>query len=225
MKVFCLGLPRTGPELIWQMASRGWKSSDTIQAAEYCESIMSGEPKRVERFLERRQFLGIEVDCSHLHGYALETILKMHPSAKFILTTRECYGWLNHFIEYCKKCPDYLNIFWHWLYSTPGDYHPEELILKHHGMHKVDSYISEWANYHDRVINLIPPHRLLIIKWVDLNSSLGKIANFLNIKEDSLRLCHDEQLRTCSLFNKVNTTYVREKIRSLSMDVGRRIGY
>ena len=106
-------------------------------------------------FVRRRNHaLQLDVDISHMNVYLLKILVQEFKQAKFLLTLRDCYGWLDSFINFCLRS----NLQEPWLQfralrfgSKDLEYDEHELLLKQHGLYPLKGYLSYW-NYHQRTV-------------------------------------------------------------------------
>ena len=87
-------------------------------------------------FAERSHRLWLECDVSHLHGYFAKEIAEAIPEAKFILTLRDPYSWLDSAFNQTLKQP--ANSHWQNLRAQlqgplPDIYPEQETVLKEYG--------------------------------------------------------------------------------------------
>lgn len=111
------------------------------------------------------------------------------PQAKFILTIRNCYSWLESFLNYTlsRRLPLYWQKFGEFRYGSDSfDYAPEEKILADHQMRPLAQLLSRWATHQRQVLKRVPSDRLLIIRTHELDRSIPRLAEFLNIAPKTL---------------------------------------
>ncbi len=135
-------------------------------------------------FIERSHRLWLECDVSHLHGYCVQEISEALPDAKFILTLREPYSWLDSSFNQTLKVP--LNSHWAGLRKQvhgplPESYPAPEAVLQQHGLYPIASLLNRWADRIEQVTKIVPPERLLIVKTKELKASTECIAEFCGI--------------------------------------------
>lgn len=169
---------------------------------------------------ERDQRLCLDVDSSQLNFFLLDHLLEAFPDAVFILTIRDCYSWLNSFIndslrrstskawvtfrEYRFR-PD--------LFSHP----PEEEALKRRGLYTLDGYLSYWARHNSRVLATVPKNRLLIVRTSEITKRAHDIAAFAGIPKESVRVQESHSFRNPENFNvlrEVDESHLEGKVRA-----------
>ena len=111
--------------------------------------------------------------------------------AKFLLTLRDCYGWLDSFINFCLRS----NLQEPWLQfralrfgSKNIDYDEHELLLKQHGLYPLKGYLSYWNNHQRAVFDRVPKERLMVVKTNDISASAYRIAKFAGFAESCVKI-------------------------------------
>lgn len=215
------------------MFSQHYRSAHEPEASLMLAKILGlieGKNKRdsLIRYLRHRdRRLALEMDSSYLNYLLMDVILHEYPDAKFILTLRDCYSWLDSLLNH--HFPVYSALgnqsrFHHRKWTRLHDYlfrsqdyqhSPEEQILLAHHLYTVDGYFSYWAKHNRRVIATIPAHRLLVVRTQDIQTSLPKIADFLGIPAESLPRQTRENTRDPSqklnLLSQINQAFLAEK--------------
>jgi len=189
-QVYGIGSPKTGTHSLVSMFSRHFR---TLHEAEVREEIgllsrhlrgecTSGEIQRW--FIERDQRLWLDCDVSHLHGYFADDIARALPEAKFILTIREPYSWLDSAFNQTLGRPP--NALWEGIRRQVNGAYPEtfpeqENTLQALGLYPIGHLLNRWAERIDHVTRAIPAERLLIIKTGELKQSANAIADFCGL--------------------------------------------
>ena len=139
--------------------------------------------------LERDRRLWLEVDSSHLNFFLLDPLLELFANAKFILTIRNPYAWLDSLINMQLG----FGRFQKWIELHNLRFRPDlhthaerEAPLKEKGLYTLDGYLAYWARHNRAVIETVPQDRLLIIRTDKLVESLAEIAKFAGVSRSSL---------------------------------------
>ena len=103
---------------------------------------------------------------------------KEFPDAKFILTVRDCYSWVNSAINQLLNNPATRPHWVEWRNSIFGDlgacvYSEQESILRDNMIWNLDSLFSAWAEHYNVVLESVPENRILVVKTFELQESGG----------------------------------------------------
>jgi hypothetical protein len=145
--------------------------------------------------------LWLEMNSSQLNFFLLPALLECFPEAKFILTIRNPYDWLDSFInhqlsrpleeEFDRDTARRWRKYRQMRFQREMDqHHPEDKKLLEKGLFTLDGYLSYWARHNHRALSVIPPLRLLVVRTQDISQSPEKIAEFLGIPSSSLDTGH-----------------------------------
>ena len=146
-----------------------------------------------KKIMKRDKKLRLEVDVSHALGYAIDSLIECFPEAKYILTVREPYSWLdsiiNQHLNYNNPKYDEFRLLrniYHAKYST--SFSREEKILLSKGLFSLDGYLKYWRFHNLQVLEKIPSENLMVVDISSLSSdkSMNKIAEFIEIPSQSL---------------------------------------
>ena len=165
---------------------------------------------------DRRMML--ELDSSSLNYWILNTLVKEFDNAKFILTIRDCYSWLDSFLNHLLTYPASKN----WmrlreLRFNPDKHHHDnqEQILLKYGLYTIEAYLSYWTKHNKDVLEIVPEDRLLIIRTQDISFEIDKIADFLDIPADKLDISKSHSFKgkkKYNLLNKIDKVFIEEKV-------------
>jgi len=144
---------------------------------------------RVAFLTSRDRALQLEIDVSQLNYFFLAELVASFPDARFILTIRDCYSWLDSLINHqlgrdasddWKRLRD---LRFGRDYST---YAAEECLLAETGLYTLDGYFSYWAMHNRNVLALVPLERLLVIRLNELSQSFPALARFVGVPVETL---------------------------------------
>ncbi|HEX4793525.1 MAG TPA: sulfotransferase [Humisphaera sp.] len=143
---------------------------------------------QADRFIrDRDKHLKLEMDSSQLHCPFLDVMVRLFPEARFILTIRDCYGFLNSVIDHQLARP--VSKSWqrlrHLRFSGFG-YSPHEKALAERGLFTIDGYLSYWFRHNQMALSHVPDDRLLIVKTKQISADIDKIAAFLGVSPQTL---------------------------------------
>jgi hypothetical protein len=136
------------------------------------------------------------LESSNLLSFFVESLVDEFPEAKFILTIRDCYSWLDSCLNHqlnARRSEDMA--FW-WRYrdfcfrSEAFQHAAQETFLAQHHFYTLDGYLSYWQRINEKILATIPPEKLLIVQTVEIGQSLDKITQFLHIPIQTLNRSH-----------------------------------
>jgi hypothetical protein len=197
--LICIGAAKTGTHTIAQMFDSRIKSSHEACAGEIISLVASQASAKDQRLelvdlIKKRDQTGrAEVDSSQLNIYLVDIFLSEYPGAKFVLTIRDCYTWLNSFINHSLRFPKTAPVwkrFRDFRFRSDHLVHPiQEAALKERGLYTLEGYLSYWTFHNLTALNKIPQDRLLIIKTNEISRRAQDIADFAGLPLDYIR--HD----------------------------------
>lgn len=197
---FSVGVPRSGTHSIGGLFAnyRAVHEPEAETVIELMVRQATGQDRLsdgqlVQSFQRRDKYLWLEMEASNPIGYFTGTLVKAFPEARFILTIRDCYSWLDSYLNQQSGQPIYtgVNDFWDDMrrvyYSVGDDQHAAgEQVLAERGLYTLDGYLTFWQRRNQMVLEQVPADRLLVIRTTELGESLGKIGRFLSVPADSL---------------------------------------
>lgn len=145
----------------------------------------------VEYLRERDSRSHLEADCSQINAFFLNEFQKLHATAKFILTIREPISWLNSFVNqsiYRGSSPE-----WDWFREVqfgPRVFPKEESRLSEISLYPISGYLRYWRRHNETVISTVPHEKLLVVPLHLLSTSIDKIADFIGIDPNTLKIVH-----------------------------------
>lgn len=232
-RAYCIGAPKTGTTSIASIFSQSHRSAHEPEASLILEKILLYISRNLDRkgltqyIKHRDNRLRLEMDSSHLNYLIIDILLNEFEDAKFILTIRDCYSWLNsllnhHYPIYHKygKTKRFINSKWtrYYNYIYKGNYFkhaPQEAILQQNNLYTLDGYFSYWATHNRDVISQIPSDRLIITTTSSIDQNLPKIEQFLGLPQGSLPLNIKENRRDLAnqinLLTQIDKDFIEEK--------------
>jgi Sulfotransferase domain len=179
----------------------------------------AADQARLGEFITARDGrLRLELECSHPLFHLLDALLAAFDDAKFILTIRDCYSWLdsqmNNQLAYIEG--RHWRSFGEFKYRGETARHPkEEEILSRFGLYTLDGYLAAWASHNNKVLNTVPRERLLVIRTQDIAKDMTAIADFLGVPPshlDSARAYSFKGEKKFHLLSKLDEQYLEEKV-------------
>lgn len=189
MHVFSVGTGKSGTTSIGAMFADTARSDHEPDARRLLRAILRYRDEKLtakqwERFvLIRDRELWLEVDSSQLNCYLLSVLVPAFPSARFILTIRDCYAWLDSQINH-QLSEEKLPQLWAQLrdvhFRANELTHPDqEKPLKDRGLFTLDGYFSHWAQHNQTVLDTVPPDRLLVVRTNEISAQADAISQFV----------------------------------------------
>jgi len=223
-QVFAVGSAKTGTHSLVAMFEKNFRSRHEAEVNREMELFVRkfrGECNSEELgrwFAERSHRLWLECDVSHLHGYFASEIAQALPDAKFILTLRDPYSWLDSAFNQTLGRPlntPWTNIRRQIFGPLPDTYPEQEMVLRQRGMYPISDHLNRWADRIEQVTQSIPPERLLIIKTSELKKNAARIAEFCEIEPRLLSAERAHQFpaaRKAGLLDSIDREYVNALI-------------
>jgi hypothetical protein len=137
--------------------------------------------------------LRLEFESSHPMATFAPFLVEAFPEAKFVVTIRDCYSWLDSMIDQHlssfsdPNLPEYwtrLNELYHGSRGTAaasGEGHLRSL-----GLYSLEGYLAYWGDHYARVFQAIPPDRLLTVRTDRMSREVDLIAEFAGIEPETL---------------------------------------
>lgn len=194
-QAFGVGMAKSGTNSIAGIFTRQYRVDHEPEGELMIRKIMAHRnghlsQNQITRFLRKRdRRLWLEFDSSVLNFFVLSILIEEFPEAKFILTIRDCYSWLDSIINH--QLGRELPRFWipflsFWFRPDKFRHSPQERAFAEQGLYPLDCYLTRWAEHNWQVIDTVPESRLLIIRTDEIVKQIPVIANFLGIPAESL---------------------------------------
>ena len=145
--------------------------------------------RELSRWLRGRDaVLWLECEAFHATAWNIlpDLLTKAFPDARFILTVRDCYSWLDSVINQhlnIKVSPPFqqLRNLYH---ADPVQREVAALEVK--GLYSLQGYLSYWARHNDFVLNAVPSDKLLVdVPTRGLSEHTDDIASFVGVDHSS----------------------------------------
>jgi hypothetical protein len=204
-QVFCVGTAKSGTHSIASMFSRNVRKGHEKEALEFIDAFFRWREGRMtereyrEWLVARDRELALEIDSSWFHGLIVDLLASEFPNARFVLTIRDCYSWLNSEFKRVLHTPSQqpqrvkMRAF---VYNGAATTHaPEERVLKDAGLYPVDNYLSRWAAHNEKVLATVPRERLLIVRTEQIRARANEIADFAGLPRCALQMERTHEYR------------------------------
>jgi hypothetical protein len=146
-----------------------------------------------ERVLRRRdRLLRLEMESSSLAGILIEPLSKACPHKKFVLTIRDVYSWCDSWIDHNINDPPSSSSPWGALDRIRlrvDEVEPTrfDAPLTERGLPPLGCYFRLWADHNARVLDALPPTRLLVVETSQILAKTAELAAWAEVPPETLR--------------------------------------
>lgn len=223
--LFGAGPPKSGTHSVAAIFGETYRAKHEPMRARTLETIMAeafgwiSRAKADALWLDMQKNANLEVNSSHHNVHFIDAIVNKLPESKVVLTFRDAYDWTDSHIDHDMNRIAEMRLTALRDYRFGATYYqhtPEQQILKEHGTYTLQGYLAFWAWTYQRVIDTVPPERLLIVKLKDLKKKTRELADFAGVEEASLNQQKSHQfvgLGRSFLLSKMPEDYVEEQVR------------
>jgi len=198
-KAYVVGLVKTGTVSLAGIFGNYWADHefnqwDTHQMIHKYEHNLISFAEYRDFVMKRDAMSGyLELDSAHFNRHYLDIIADAYPEAKFIFLIRDCFSWVNSFVNYFTE-PDKEAIQagpeWNGL---PFDLRKGDIEAKRKLIENFDQYIdaplSFWARENLKMLDKcrrLPNDRFLIIRTNEINDKIEKMAGLVGVDPNTL---------------------------------------
>jgi hypothetical protein len=197
-RLYCVGMDKTGTHSVAGLFSRNVRARHEPYALSLIQNILDWRAGRFSddemtvRIRARDRKLALEVDSSLLNFDILDILLREFPEARFVLTIRDCYSWLDSWINHAVRYKDDIHPLWIQTRAArfrPDLYRhaPEERALQEAGLFTLDGYFSNWTDHNRTVLARVPTDRLLVVRTDQIGARAFEIADFAGLPRRAVR--------------------------------------
>ena len=136
---------------------------------------------------QRDNELNLELEASGLLSFLVKALVKTFPQAKFILTIRDCYSWLDSCINHQLNARRTQEVNFWWEYRDfcfrPAlfEHCSQASVLADYNLYPLEGYLWHWQQINESILRGVPSENLLIVRTADIANSIERIADFLAI--------------------------------------------
>ncbi|OQY46820.1 MAG: hypothetical protein DRR08_23120 [Candidatus Parabeggiatoa sp. nov. 2] len=227
-KAYCVGMGKTGTSSLHVTFSNQYRSAHYAEDRFVINRILAfsnGKINQTEftRYVKHRdRRLGLEMDSSPLNYHLIDILVSEFSEAKFIFTLRDCYSWLDSFINHSLTYPQIYNTWFRHhnvkleelhFRSNKFKHAKEEQVLADNGLYTLEGYFSYWKEHNSKVLATVPPERLLVVKTSQINQNINRIETFLGIMPGSLptQVRVNVGKKKFNLLSKIDKRFLEEK--------------
>lgn len=220
-RLYCVGAAKTGTHSIASMFDRTIRSDHEADGEEIIRRILEVSEGKISDLdlstyiRERDKNLCLDVDSSQLNFYLLDYLLKEFHDALFLLTIRDCYSWLDSFINDSLRrdtSKSWIKLRNYRFQADTFSYPSEEYPLKQRGLYTLNGYLSYWAHHNSKVLATVPEDRLMIIKTNEITNKADDIARFAGLSMGSVQANYTHSFKNPEKF------YVLREIEEAHLD-------
>ncbi len=210
---YCVGMPKTGTHSIAAVLRKHYRAGHEVDRWTLLHASLAharGELSDADRdrFLRHRdRRLRLELESSFLCEPFLDAYVRLFPRSRYILTVRDPWTWLDSVYDHRLGRgvrPDtdaFLDRKRHGLYQAWG---PGEELLRERGLPSLAGELGAWRRHNDRVLELVPPERLLVVRTDRIGQRLPEIAAFLGVPAAKLDPRRSHSFRALEHFHVVS---------------------
>ena len=152
--------------------------------------VSDGRAARILR--QRDRILGLEMESSSLAGILIEPLSRACPDKKFILTLRDVFSWCDSWIDHNLNQPPNPASPWRALDrirlridEVPATKFDAPLLAR--GAHPLACYFQLWSDHNRRVLETLPPERVLLLETKEIAERMRDIADWAGVPVETLR--------------------------------------
>ncbi len=192
-----IGIAKTGTNSIAAIfgqyrAGHEFMFQETVeQIAAWQEGLISLESFKAY-VLYRDQQGGLEMDSATFNHHYLDILIQEFSEAKFIFTVLDCYSWLNSIVNMSlssgNSIPDWMLKYGKFFIGYEVDrttISSSQSILDKLPT-AIDKLLEYWEKSNQRILDLLPPERSLIVPTHKISESLEQIANLVGVSSQSM---------------------------------------
>ena len=225
-KAYCVGMEKTGTTSINAIfSSAQYRTAHEAEASFLIPKILAFAKGKIDqnqltRYVKHRdRRLGLEIDSSNINYHLIDILVKEFSEAKFILTIRDCYSWLDSLIDQHISTLT-RSLFRHQRadlsdlrFKTDKKHETEENVLANNGQYTLDGYFSYWREHNSKVLAVVPKERLLIVKTKEIDLHIRKIEEFLGIPLGTLpnQVRKNVRRKKNNLLSQIDKNFLEEK--------------
>lgn len=193
---FGLGTPRSGTTslaAIFEGRYRAEREPDYARSINLLRAVredqVRGEALCAE-LLGRDRRLHLELEASCFLSELTVPLQEAFPAARFILTLRDCYSWLDSILNLAIAIrisgKDRGQWFATLFRPERHRYQTADAPLQQLGLYPLDAYLSHWSRVNTHVLSTVDDERLLVVRTPELETALHQLARHLRIPAHTL---------------------------------------
>jgi hypothetical protein len=167
---------------------------------------------------DRDARLNLVVDVSNVNIFIVDLLMRIDPDARFVLTIRDCYSWLNSFLNhYLRVNPTATwRAFAEYRFrKDDAAYPPAEHILEKNGLYQLEGYLGYWHAHLSKAIEAVPPSRLFVVRVNEIGVRASEIAAFAGFDVgtvDPSRINEFRNPKKCRIIEEIPRAHLLEQV-------------
>jgi hypothetical protein len=197
-QIYCVSIGKSGTHSICGIFMNGVRGAHEPQAPQLIAKVLDWREGRITEgqftdwVLARDREMALEVDSSGLNFHLIDILQREFPHAKFILSVRDCYTWLdsvtNHQLRFPDPGPEWLRMRARRFGGNDFVHPPGEKAFQEKKLYPLESYLFRWAAHNNEVLAKIPAEKLFIVRIDQIKKRAYEIADFTGLPRSSVRL-------------------------------------
>jgi hypothetical protein len=192
--------------------------------------VSKSQARRILRGRDRDFWL--EMESSSLAGLLIHPLVRACPDKRFVLTVREPRSWCDSWLDHNLSRPVEPTSPWAELDRLRlriGDFQPTrfDAPLSERGFPPLACYFQLWGAHNQRVLDAVPPNRLLVVETTEIGKRSDEIARFAGVPPESLRPDRSWLFtapKKHGLLGTLDCSYVSETAEAWCGQLARRLG-
>jgi Sulfotransferase domain len=224
---YCIGTSKSGTHSVANLFHRHYRVAHEPGYERLIDMILDASSglasqNQIAGFVRSRDnLMRLELECSHPLLHVLDVLLGEFNEAKFILTIRDCYSWLdsqiNSQLSYIEG--KHWKDFGDFKYSGETGRHPkDEQLLARFGLYTLEGYLKAWVYHNDKALTTVPEDKLLVVRTQDIAKDVPKLAAFLEVPLNHLDIAGVHSFkgaRKFDLLSRLDAGYLENKVNEL----------
>lgn len=224
-RLYCVGMPRSGTHSVAAIFDRSIRARHEPQLRVTMRTVLEHHEGRLptdalrQHLRERDRRLRLDVDASHVNAFLIDALQAEFADARFLLTMRDCYSWLDSAMNHTRNSRQWSRIdrryLAFWFGPNAHDYSPHDAFLGPLGLPSVDCHLAAWRRHNEVALAAAPADRLLVVPTGELAARLTEIADFAGIARERIApgfRAHGVARATHGLLDRVDPGYLEERV-------------
>lgn len=223
-QAYCIGNAKSGTHSLAGLFSANYRAAHEpepeplVDMAIAADSGMISQKDKIAFVRERGGRLGLEFDSSIFNFFVLDALVSEFSEARFILLIRDCYSWVDSFINHSLSRPVRAGRekFTRWWFRPEKFRHTRCAdALAEHGLHPLDCYLSCWATHIERSLATAPHDRLLTVRTCEISQDVSRIADFLGIAPYTLDRSRSHEYKAeekHGILRKIDRSFLEDRV-------------
>lgn len=223
-RLYGIGAGKTGTHALASMlsgfaAAHEAEAEAAIGAVLDYQSMRSGWRALRDFAVDRDRRLRLTVDVSNLNIFFVDLLVALSDTAKFVLTIRDPYSWVDSMINHYLLHPPTAR--WRALadlrFGKDRLAHPkEEQALKELGLYSLEGYLCYWRDHIRKALATVPAERLLVIRTERIASEADRVAKFAGISGihvDRAAICEYRNPQPRHVLRRIPREHLESQVR------------